>query len=204
MSGKKDPDQLIYLIKSGNGLYKVGKTRNLAKRIRDLQTGNPNKLEIVDSFQTDDPGTVEAILHDMLSPYHVKGEWFRIPKGKEPAIFKQMRPRVKRTTPKDGRAYFRGYAWLNMSDAELKEMIKEGSRNRYSIRLQAGGVRCAYHLGGSNKRQAMNHARAIMRTLIDMHHVAEEKDVWLWEGLHIKNTVKRITEETNPYKKKKK
>jgi len=47
----------VYLIGiPDEGLYKIGyTTRNIDKRIDEVQTGNPKKIEMIDSFETKHP-----------------------------------------------------------------------------------------------------------------------------------------------------
>ena len=66
------------------GYYKIGKTRNLEKRISDLQTGNPRKLRHKKSKAVTDSTATESKLlkHPDLSEYkaqHEGGrEWFKV------------------------------------------------------------------------------------------------------------------------------
>jgi len=68
---------LVYLVRSGDGLYKVGFTKSdPKKRLATLQTGCPHRLEIhsVLAGSTED----EIAIHKMLDDcgFHVRGEWF--------------------------------------------------------------------------------------------------------------------------------
>jgi hypothetical protein len=73
----------IYLIKavsaSGDVTYKVGKTtRDPKKRLKELQTGNPNKLDISYIFESQYANLLETTLHIHYKPYRLEGEWFMI------------------------------------------------------------------------------------------------------------------------------
>jgi len=59
--------------------YKIGYTRNkatLKKRVKSLQTGNPEKIRIVDYFPTKHGRQVETTLHNIFSIKRLEGEWF--------------------------------------------------------------------------------------------------------------------------------
>lgn len=68
----------IYLLKAENGLYKIGTTDNLDKRIRDLWLGNALDLELVHAIWTDNAPALERELQHRYLDCHVKGEWFRL------------------------------------------------------------------------------------------------------------------------------
>ena len=59
--------------------YKIGYTRNkatLKKRVKALQTGNPEKIHILDYFATKHGRKVETTLHSIYSMKRLEGEWF--------------------------------------------------------------------------------------------------------------------------------
>jgi hypothetical protein len=68
----------IYLVKCGN-YYKIGLTKNIKSRIKSLQTGASQKLQLIDFFETSQPQKDEKLLHDFLSRFHSTGEWFALP-----------------------------------------------------------------------------------------------------------------------------
>lgn len=72
----------IYLIGEENNnsnLYKIGMTRkhNIEDRIKELQTGNGNKLYLIKYFKTKYPFKVEQMLHTHYNQFHENGEWFK-------------------------------------------------------------------------------------------------------------------------------
>lgn len=72
----------IYIIQQGKSdYYKIGyTTKEVTKRLADLQTGNPEVLHIVSYHHVDDRRKTERILHEIAGKYHYRGEWFFIPK----------------------------------------------------------------------------------------------------------------------------
>jgi hypothetical protein len=58
--------------------YKIGYTRNknIKKRIKNLQTGNKDKIKCIDSFESKYGRKVETSLHNLYSFKREGGEWF--------------------------------------------------------------------------------------------------------------------------------
>ena len=66
----------IYFIREkGTGNIKIGSAVDVDRRLSQLQTGNSDKLEVIDVIE-DVSGTVEKEIHDRLSEYRLDGEWF--------------------------------------------------------------------------------------------------------------------------------
>ena len=73
----------IYIISSGNHLFKIGVSKCPSQRLSQLQTGNPNKLKILFqcSINGADTYKVENTIHKYLKELknkHVLNEWFRL------------------------------------------------------------------------------------------------------------------------------
>lgn len=66
----------IYVIGENDGPYKVGRAKEPQKRLADLQTANPRKLRMHLLSLAEDAVVAEALLHKVLEPYRVSGEWF--------------------------------------------------------------------------------------------------------------------------------
>lgn len=65
----------LYIIQSAvTGAIKVGRSGNPDKRLKSLQTGSPYPLRII--LVLDRRGWQEKALHERLSRFHTKGEWF--------------------------------------------------------------------------------------------------------------------------------
>lgn len=64
---------------SGVTYFKVGRTSDIAKRVCAVQTGCPLKIKkawVITLWGNGAAQSLEAILHEMLSPFHSHGEWF--------------------------------------------------------------------------------------------------------------------------------
>ena len=72
---------MVYLLVSGNDLYKIGTTKKpLKERIAQLQTGNPFKIDILKSYMSPHYKRIEKYLHNVFKAYRSreKGEWFHL------------------------------------------------------------------------------------------------------------------------------
>jgi ribosomal protein L24E len=100
-------DRFIYVLKSGKH-YKIGITKEVAKRMRELQTGDPVKhLFVCSSFFKDAP-IFERLLHDTFAEYRVEGEWFELPHEKleELIEFLGNKDFIKQVSPLDNIVYY--------------------------------------------------------------------------------------------------
>lgn len=66
----------VYLIKSDNGLTKIGVANNLTRRFYDLTFSSPCKLTLEHSVLIDKPFLRERQLHDLFADSRSHGEWF--------------------------------------------------------------------------------------------------------------------------------
>lgn len=67
----------IYVIKCA-GYFKIGKTRNMGKRLRDYSTHYPLDVELVLCCPSSDMDSDETHLHRIYEAFRVKGEWFAL------------------------------------------------------------------------------------------------------------------------------
>lgn len=69
-----------YLMRADQ-FVKIGYTQDLAKRLEQIQTGNPHPVEIIASFvhQTETGARMmESTFHHKFRRHHIRGEWFRV------------------------------------------------------------------------------------------------------------------------------
>jgi hypothetical protein len=74
----KPTNGYVYLIKADNGLYKIGKSKNLHARINEFGVKLPVKTELIHSIANSDFSTLELELHERFSDKREHGEWFRL------------------------------------------------------------------------------------------------------------------------------
>lgn len=74
----------VYLITEENDsdCYKIGSTRknDINERLKELQTGNSEKLLIANYFECDKPFKLEQMLHRHYRKYNRLNEWFNLSK----------------------------------------------------------------------------------------------------------------------------
>jgi len=75
----------VYLIKTRDlEEYKIGFTKgNVEKRLKNLQTGCPSELVLVECFESEFSTKIESSLHFMWDHYRVSGEWFYFPNNEQ-------------------------------------------------------------------------------------------------------------------------
>lgn len=79
-SERLDDPCFVYIVRqAASDLIKIGKAKDVRRRLSQLQVGNPSKLELLYVVPTDSPHTailLEASLHRRADPGAVRGEWF--------------------------------------------------------------------------------------------------------------------------------
>lgn len=73
----KKPSQSTHLyVLEANGLWKIGVTNNMEKRLKQLQTGNPYEINVMLLEERKNPQKAEKYLHRIYHEKRLKGEWF--------------------------------------------------------------------------------------------------------------------------------
>ena len=69
----------VYLIQSlENSNYKVGVSKHPQRRINELQTGNSNKLKLIEVYKSEYAYQIEKTLQNRYSYLRKEGEWFNM------------------------------------------------------------------------------------------------------------------------------
>jgi len=74
-----DTSGFVYLIQSdGNNFFKIGYSKKLLARIKDIQVGNPFKIALVHRVFSLNAAELERALHKYYADYLVRGEWYEL------------------------------------------------------------------------------------------------------------------------------
>jgi len=72
---------VVYLLTNNNEQFKIGITKyNAKKRIKDLQTGNGDVIDVVAEFESIYNNKIEIAMHRRFGTKRLKGEWFSLKK----------------------------------------------------------------------------------------------------------------------------
>lgn len=86
MSNSKKKEKFLYLLFiSELNVCKIGISNNVEKRIKQLQTGCPYKIDLVKAHKTEMASKIEKVMHRKYSAlkvdcneYNLLGEWFYV------------------------------------------------------------------------------------------------------------------------------
>jgi hypothetical protein len=70
----------VYFIKVGD-MYKIGATRDLYGRFRNIQVCTPTECVLIHAVKTNDMKTTEKLFHNLYSRAIMRGEWFALSDG---------------------------------------------------------------------------------------------------------------------------
>lgn len=68
----------VYLFKTEGSNYKIGTSKHPEKRLKQLQTGNEETLELINSYESKHANLIETTLHRQYSHLKKSGEWFTL------------------------------------------------------------------------------------------------------------------------------
>jgi len=71
---------IVYIITTDEyaGIFKIGITNDIQRRLRDMQTACPFMLFAFRSYTVINPMAVEAMLHSFFHKKRLCGEWFKL------------------------------------------------------------------------------------------------------------------------------
>lgn len=95
----KKNDGYVYIIyDKGNGLVKIGRTKDIDKRVVTLSCGNMN-LSLYGYLACEDYYKAESYLHKYFESYKYKREWFKISPKKVFEVLEQMKGKFSKVNP---------------------------------------------------------------------------------------------------------
>ena len=98
-------NNLVYVIKMGDtDYYKIGLTKDINKRIAQLQTGNPLTLTVVTTFNFNNVYNSTTVSRGIEHEFHKQfeyckciGEWFKFSYGEVEKIIKLSQQKIANT-----------------------------------------------------------------------------------------------------------
>ena len=81
----------VYLIRGNDGKYKIGIGKNPRKRICQLQTGNSDRLKIIETYESENASRIESTLHNQYAHNRNIGEWFDLSVSDEANFIKNCK-----------------------------------------------------------------------------------------------------------------
>jgi len=78
----------VYLLK-GDNYHKIGLSRNVSKRLKQIQSALPFATRLICSIPTEDMHTLEAELHERFADKRANGEWFELDEA-DVAMLKEL------------------------------------------------------------------------------------------------------------------
>jgi len=75
---------------------KIGKGKDVRVRIKDMQTGNPNPIELRDAIFCEDMHIVERLLHLFFEDHKKNGEWHHVGSEDVAKVAKEFREWAER------------------------------------------------------------------------------------------------------------
>lgn len=104
-----------------NNYVKIGKTnKHVTKRLSQLQTGNPNHLNVLFTISRDKNMKVETLLHFIFDEFRVNGEWFLMEQDKLLKLKKIFEGNVDIDILSD---------WIDKNSTKIKSIIKRDVDN---------------------------------------------------------------------------
>jgi len=73
-----DQQNCVYILKTGKNLYKIGRTRDLQKRLASYHTHLPILFRVIRQYPAANMADLEESLHVVFQHKRVKGEWFEL------------------------------------------------------------------------------------------------------------------------------
>lgn len=72
----------LYIVASGNGLFKIGKTGKVSERVAQIKSASPVECELLSVIEYDSGNIdLEKKLHAKFEKQRVRGEWFALSKN---------------------------------------------------------------------------------------------------------------------------
>ena len=164
---------MIYIIKAeGTNNYKIGYTKDVGKRLKGLQTGCPNNLKIIDTFQGNCKR--EREIQEQFKQYKIRenGEWFEFTPKLAEKVLKKINDNCDKR--KDAISDYYKDLILDKTNAYyIKDMVISSEKNEFYIQWEKKD--------GRTKRQKDNDRRRRTGRKISKEEYNErQRDWYVW------------------------
>lgn len=158
--------EYIYAIRNqASGAVKLGRTRDVRKRLAQLQTSSDAQLELLHYSHCLEPFVAEQALHKQFQEWRIRGEWFALPDNLTEklalAIDLATAPKGKKLVPSNA-------CRMNWTEFEvdLKEKLraKRGSQSEVARQLGIKQPSVANYVSGQG-RVPVEHIDTILDVL---------------------------------------
>jgi len=141
----------VYVIGAGDQAHKIGIAGRPHSRIRELQCGNPHRLELKASFATDElsAAEVEVLAHRLLASLRLGGEWFKVSADEAEAAIRRAMQMLRDGVGLDGATRH-----ADMAPAEFRAA------------LDATGLSARWLAAATGRSPAQGHAWASGRSAV--------------------------------------
>jgi predicted GIY-YIG superfamily endonuclease len=75
---EKSDEGFVYLLEAQTGIFKIGSSKNVARRVAQLQTASPFPLTLRHYFAAKNARKVELELHSHFVSRRIRNEWFQL------------------------------------------------------------------------------------------------------------------------------
>ena len=81
----------VYFLLDEGGLVKIGRTKDLERRIKSLKNAHPSKCSVLIEISTKDMITLERKYHERFAHKKSHGEWFTLSKQELDTVREELR-----------------------------------------------------------------------------------------------------------------
>ncbi len=74
----EDRNNYVYVMQTSDNTVKVGRSKNPEKRLKNLQTGNPNEIKLIDTIKSEFSSEIERQFRHKHDDKRIKGEHYNL------------------------------------------------------------------------------------------------------------------------------
>ena len=146
---------MVYVLRlADTDLFKIGLVRGglnaVHDRVKQLNTGNPDQLILIDTIETEEPALCESFLHRILANHKYRGnggkEFFQLNPTRVPGIVRKARRYIGIFTAKNKRVQELQEQTSQDLIIEPNEELKNIVKRLIAVRVQIQTLECKKEL----------------------------------------------------------